>query len=115
MLLRLINRNLHSLTTRFKDVKPSNVQDLLDNAASFDDVRPSTEADEWATLPYIEGTHISRNQASKRVNPSVDPKDTSIILFPGQGAQYVGMAKNLIKIPEARDIFELASHVLKYD
>lgn len=47
--------------------------------------------------------------------PGLQPKDASIVLFPGQGAQYVGMGKNLLRFPEARSIFHLANEVLKYD
>ncbi|KAM8710737.1 hypothetical protein ACLKA7_017373 [Drosophila subpalustris] len=47
--------------------------------------------------------------------PTIDPKETSIVLFPGQGTQYVGMAKDLLRFPGARRIFELANEVLKYD
>lgn len=50
-----------------------------------------------------------------KVRPSIDPKETSVILFPGQGTQYVGMAKELMRFPQARSIFELANEVLKYD
>ncbi|XP_055913056.1 probable malonyl-CoA-acyl carrier protein transacylase, mitochondrial [Eupeodes corollae] len=47
--------------------------------------------------------------------PSLQPRDASIVLFPGQGAQYVGMGKDLLRFPEARSIFQLANEVLKYD
>ncbi|XP_023164734.2 probable malonyl-CoA-acyl carrier protein transacylase, mitochondrial [Drosophila hydei] len=47
--------------------------------------------------------------------PAIDPKETSVVLFPGQGTQYVGMAKDLLRFPGARRIFELANDVLKYD
>lgn len=91
------------------------IQDLLDNAASGDDRRPKNEADTWSTSPYTQDAVFNnkrRDQSKKRDRTFKDPRDTSIILFPGQGAQYVGMAKNLIKIPEARDMYELASEVL---
>ena len=51
----------------------------------------------------------------KPTRPFVDPKETTIILFPGQGTQFVCMAKKLLKFPEARIIFKLANDVLKYD
>lgn len=42
--------------------------------------------------------------------------NTNAILFPGQGAQYVGMGKDLAEgFPEARDLFARASAVLGYD
>lgn len=97
-----------------KDEKPpAAVKDLLDNAATFEDLNKETPDNDWATLPYPEGTHLRRDQSKKAMRPKTDPKETSIILFPGQGAQYVGMAAGLVKFPGARDIFELASDVLK--
>lgn len=95
------------------DEKSNIVRELLEKSATFSDAKPATAEDKWATLPYPEGTVMRRDQSAKGFRPKIDPKETSIILFPGQGAQYVGMAKNLIKIPEARDIFQLASEVLK--
>jgi [acyl-carrier-protein] S-malonyltransferase len=47
--------------------------------------------------------------------PKKDPRESSIILFPGQGTQFVGMAKDLMKFPMAQDLFDLASYILKYD
>lgn len=38
---------------------------------------------------------------------------SSVILFPGQGSQYVGMAKNLCE--RGRSLFEMAHHLLGYD
>ncbi|XP_033161799.1 probable malonyl-CoA-acyl carrier protein transacylase, mitochondrial [Drosophila mauritiana] len=51
----------------------------------------------------------------QKCRPAIDPKETSVMLFPGQGTQYVGMAKDLLRFPGARRIFELANEVLKYD
>lgn len=46
---------------------------------------------------------------------SIVPKalNASVILFPGQGSQYVGMVKNLC--PKGRSLFEMANQVLGYD
>ncbi|KAH8380125.1 hypothetical protein KR009_009099 [Drosophila setifemur] len=52
---------------------------------------------------------------NQKTRPAIDPKETSVMLFPGQGTQYVGMAKDLLRFPGARRIFELANEVLKYD
>ena len=90
------------------------VQELLENAATFQDANTDdTHETDWATLPYPEGTVLRRDQSKKSLRPKVDPKETSIILFPGQGSQYVGMARNLVRFPKARDLFEMASSVLK--
>lgn len=33
----------------------------------------------------------------------------------GQGSQYVGMVKDLLKFPMVKDLFELANYILQYD
>lgn len=38
----------------------------------------------------------------------------TIVLFPGQGSQFVGMAKSLVNIPDAKQLFDKASEILKY-
>eukprot|EP00287_Rhodomonas_sp_CCMP768_P012618 CAMPEP_0196716682 /NCGR_PEP_ID=MMETSP1091-20130531/92_1 /TAXON_ID=302021 /ORGANISM="Rhodomonas sp., Strain CCMP768" /LENGTH=346 /DNA_ID=CAMNT_0042056803 /DNA_START=105 /DNA_END=1145 /DNA_ORIENTATION=+ len=45
-----------------------------------------------------------------------DWKATNAFLFPGQGAQYVGMAGTLVEeVPKAKELFDEASEVLGYD
>jgi [acyl-carrier-protein] S-malonyltransferase len=45
-----------------------------------------------------------------------DWKATTAFLFPGQGAQYVGMAGQLVQdVPKAKELFDRASEVLGYD
>lgn len=39
----------------------------------------------------------------------------SIIVFPGQGSQFVGMGQKLLNIPKVSRMFELANHVFKTD
>ena len=49
-------------------------------------------------------------------NEFKDWKATNTFFFPGQGAQYVGMAGELVKdVPKAKEMFEQASDVLGYD
>lgn len=88
------------------------VKDLLENAVTGSEIQ--NEQDSWSTSPYTEGTIFNRyrDQSKKSKRSGRDPSETTIVLFPGQGAQYVGMAKSLVRIPEARDMFELASSVL---
>lgn len=43
-------------------------------------------------------------------------KPTVAAFFPGQGAQSVGMAKDLVvEVPAAKDLFDKASEILGYD
>uniref|UniRef100_A0A146LR85 [acyl-carrier-protein] S-malonyltransferase n=1 Tax=Lygus hesperus TaxID=30085 RepID=A0A146LR85_LYGHE len=90
------------------------VKRLLEEAASFEDDIPTKGEDAWATSPYPKGAVI-RSQGLRSLRPLVDPKETSVILFPGQGTQYVGMGKDLTRFPAARDLFKEASQILGYD
>ncbi|XP_015786474.1 probable malonyl-CoA-acyl carrier protein transacylase, mitochondrial [Tetranychus urticae] len=46
---------------------------------------------------------------------SVEPSHTSIILFPGQGSQFVGMGHDMLDIPSVQKMFETAESILGYD
>lgn len=94
------------------------IRSLLDDAAlGLGPVDEMDEDDEWLTSPYPHGSVINpkQSQALKSLRPQVNPDSTSIILFPGQGSQYIGMGAELLKFPAARDVFDAASEILKYD
>jgi [acyl-carrier-protein] S-malonyltransferase len=93
----------------------SPLKKLLDDSASFQDVNVQNQEQQWATLPYMQGTKIRKQGDYFVEKPKKDPRESSIILFPGQGTQFVGMAKDLMKFPMAQDLFDLASYILKYD
>lgn len=96
-----------------KKENDSPLKKLLNDSSTFQDV--STEnVQRWATLPYPQGTKI-RKQGDYFRKEKQDPRDAAIILFPGQGSQYVGMAKDLLKFPMAKDLFELANYIIGYD
>lgn len=98
------------------DEKVSKLSKLLDDSVSFPERKQKHPLQEWSTLPYPEGTVFNRrDQGSKVLRQKIDPRETSIIMFPGQGTQFVGMGAQLVKIPEVLDMFELASEVLKYN
>ncbi|CAB0002193.1 unnamed protein product [Nesidiocoris tenuis] len=90
------------------------VKRLLEESASFADDIPQKGEEAWSTSPYPKGS-VVRSQALHSLRPLVNPKETSIILFPGQGTQFVGMGKDLMKFPAARDLFKEASSILGYD
>ena len=43
------------------------------------------------------------------------PKVREVILFPGQGSQFVGMAANLVNIPVVKEMFGKANEMLGYN
>ena len=44
-----------------------------------------------------------------------NPEDTTALLFPGQGSQYVGMIDDLLQYPNVKDMFDVASDILHFD
>ncbi|XP_060535054.1 probable malonyl-CoA-acyl carrier protein transacylase, mitochondrial [Cylas formicarius] len=114
LIRKSINRATRGYGTDGTGPGDSPLKRLLDESASFNDVKTRHPEQQWATLPYRDGTCV-RRQGAFFYGDKKDPRDVSIILFPGQGSQYVGMAKDLLKFPLAKDLFELASYILKYD
>lgn len=88
-------------------------EDLLSGAVVDQEPKPITPNDIWATSAYPKSE--KRLQSKHLLTPRVDPRDTTLILFPGQGAQSVGMGKDLLKFPVVKDIFEIASEILGYN
>ncbi|KAF6040254.1 MCAT [Bugula neritina] len=58
-------------------------------------------------------TEDGPNKSSARVQR--DPRSTSILLFPGQGSQFVGMGKKLLAVKAAHELFTIASDIVKFD
>lgn len=89
------------------------LKDLLNSSATFVDEKHKYDYDTWSTLPYAQGTVITKSTGRElAVRAKIDPEDTTVILFPGH-AQFVGMAKSLEHIPAAKDLFDWASEILK--
>ncbi|XP_057711256.1 malonyl-CoA-acyl carrier protein transacylase, mitochondrial [Corythoichthys intestinalis] len=47
--------------------------------------------------------------------PRKDPSARSVLLFPGQGSQFVGMGRGLLRYPNVPEMFEAAKKILGYD
>ncbi|XP_072311215.1 malonyl-CoA-acyl carrier protein transacylase, mitochondrial [Eucyclogobius newberryi] len=47
--------------------------------------------------------------------PRKDPSNTAVLLFPGQGSQFVGMGRGLMKYPNVKEMFTAAQRILGYD
>ncbi|XP_041717127.1 malonyl-CoA-acyl carrier protein transacylase, mitochondrial [Coregonus clupeaformis] len=47
--------------------------------------------------------------------PKKKPSECSVLLFPGQGSQFVGMGRGLLKYGNVKDMFAVAQKILGYD
>ena len=113
----ILNNNKESSSQEtIVDIKEENdISKLLDEAVLCNNPEPVSPEDTWATSPYPEGAVLHRDQSKHIQRPKIDPKDTSVILFPGQGTQFVGMGKDLLRFPIAYDLFDAANDLLGYD
>ncbi|KAL0841332.1 hypothetical protein ABMA28_015044 [Loxostege sticticalis] len=69
---------------------------LLDDPSGFGEAAPAHRQQQWSTV-------------------HVDPQESSVLLFPGQGVQSVGMGRDLLKYPAAKDLYDLASSIVGWD
>ncbi|XP_002732562.1 malonyl-CoA-acyl carrier protein transacylase, mitochondrial-like [Saccoglossus kowalevskii] len=88
------------------EIDGKQVKELLDSFA-----KPDIAEQEALTGLSDENSNL---QLPRR-KPAVDPADTSILLFPGQGSQFVGMGEKLLGAPNVKEIYQAASEILGYD
>ncbi|PIC49829.1 hypothetical protein B9Z55_008305 [Caenorhabditis nigoni] len=127
---------LSRLSVRLVRRKPPVEKGILDEGVTFSDVHnviltPTTR------LPYPEEElrdHLEKTSSeimkerNKQRYGTRKKKDSGLIdfshlpiedhvvaLFPGQGAQFVGMGQKVVEVPAAKRIFDEASEVLGYD
>lgn len=86
-----------------------NVARLLKESATYSDAKDTS----WSTSPYPAGVPPSvQNEEAK---PQINPLETCVLLFPGQGTLKVGSVKKYIRFPQAKELFEIANEILGYD
>ncbi|KAM8974065.1 malonyl-CoA-acyl carrier protein transacylase, mitochondrial [Pelodytes ibericus] len=69
-------------------------------------------------LKALEGSDLSKVLEESETDPAParrPPSNSTVVLFPGQGSQQVGMARGLLKYPNVRTMFSAAHKVLGYD
>nr|XP_042913651.1 probable malonyl-CoA-acyl carrier protein transacylase, mitochondrial [Parasteatoda tepidariorum] len=89
--------------------KKPNLKSLLNNSISYIE---NNVLDPWITPEY---SVRRNNQSDHSIRLNVNPRETSVLLFPGQGSQFVGMGKSLLSYPNVKDMFECASEILRYN
>lgn len=112
------NNKIQSTETCKSDVQENSlsksVKTLLEQSAIQEKDKESTSG-VWTQPVYPETTNPKRSQAGKSYRPAVDPQETTVFLFPGQGSQFVGMEQDLLEYPNVEEIFKTASDILQYD
>jgi len=106
-------------------IDPKKLSDVIDNAVTEDDKFSTGDQVAWPSKTHHSPDEaqelLSRPKRQKRSKKTIpvldeDHSDCSIILFPGQGCQYVGMGqKALDKAPSTKLLFDQASSILGYD
>ncbi|GAU98358.1 hypothetical protein RvY_09515 [Ramazzottius varieornatus] len=90
------------------------LKNFVDEAADFVAI-PREDDQTPGQIPQPQPRLRIQDQAKKVPRPKIDPRETSIVLFPGQGSQFVGMGEKLLKYPNVREIYGVASEILGYD
>ncbi|KAF1767864.1 hypothetical protein GCK72_007823 [Caenorhabditis remanei] len=128
---------LSRVSTRLIRRKPGPQEPgILDEGVTFSDVHnviltPTTKLPypERELREHLEKTSTEIMKERNRLRYGIRKKNDSgridfshlpieehvVVLFPGQGAQFVGMGQKIIDVPAAKRIFDEASDVLGYD
>ncbi|KAG0437901.1 hypothetical protein HPB47_017237, partial [Ixodes persulcatus] len=88
-------------TTHEPGFKQESVAELFRRSATFDSDRPKDVHDLWSSATYPVNFKLPEEKEEEE-SIRIDPKNTSVVLFPGQ-------------YPNVKEMYERASEILKYD
>lgn len=91
-----------------KAIRNRSAVGLLHDATSTDDETPLEKGPNKKKKPRNPPKEPSHSQG-------VDLSQMSVLLFPGQGAQFVGMGQKVLSIPSVKELYDEASQILGYD
>lgn len=103
-----------SETTLECSYKKESAAGLFRRSATFSSDKPRTVDDIWSSATYPVNFNIPEEK-DEQETIRIDPKNTSVVLFPGQGSQFVGMGSDLFQYPNVEEMYERASEILRYD
>ncbi|GAB6030413.1 hypothetical protein CHUAL_007290 [Chamberlinius hualienensis] len=94
-----------------KGIRKRQIKDLMDNSVTKPNSAQvdSEVLDSWSAKTY------PKEYYKKVESPRVNPSETTVMLFPGQGSQFVGMGNRLLKYPNVERMYSIASEILGYD
>ena len=95
------------------NLEEKSVEQLLQEACSPEQSQSPPEFP--SDMDNIKYNNWRRDQTRHSYRPNVDPADTSILLFPGQGSQFVGMGNEVLGYPNVPEMFQIAKDILGYD
>ena len=90
---RLDQSKTQSNNSEFQnEIINESAEELLKNATTGDAMssyqHPKRIEDVWDSAPYPKNSNWKQSQAKFSVRPRCDPRETSVILFPGQGKKF---------------------------
>lgn len=90
-----------------------NLLNLIKDSANFNEITNNN----WSTTPYNSAGEkialLCNNNKKNKIK--INPTDTTIFMFPGQGTLKIGAIKKYLHYPRVKELFDISNQVLGYD
>ncbi|XP_031613609.2 malonyl-CoA-acyl carrier protein transacylase, mitochondrial isoform X1 [Oreochromis aureus] len=107
---------LASVAVRMAASSRGKVRSLVSLSRTLSTNKPGSTAGGYPPPPEAPASPPnSEPAAAPQRRPKKDPSGCSVLLFPGQGSQFVGMGRGLLKYPNVKEMFTVAQKILGYD